>query len=342
MDAIEQGRNYPFAYIGLGRTWVQAGRKDLQRSILLEGCERFPYEELLIETIRCLDKDDDQKLLVQYLSKYLQYYPKGPNAAEVSEMIQEILPGSAFPFDTNYRDIVLPKRNDPESEIRGLPVGKKLTFLARWGFIKLGLLEIELGEGVWRNTPSWRIQYIIRTYPGLPFISVTDTLISHISKDIRHSLTLYLRYYENDFSMAEQYHFDYSTGYFTSCSVTKEGYWEYNIHPLPPNVFDALSQTWIAQQFVLERQSGMIHSGISKGYEFTEIEFMGEDKPLELVDQTWETVKIDGRLRYAGVVGMTGEYSGWFSADERGLPLMAKFKIFLGSVTVELISIEDL
>jgi hypothetical protein len=49
-------------------------------------------------------------------------------------------------------------------------------------------------------------------------------------------------------------------------------------------------------------------------------------------------VKFDGKLDFTGIFGLSGEFEGWFSNDEARVPILAKMKVLIGSVTIELMS----
>ena len=55
-----------------------------------------------------------------------------------------------------------------------------------------------------------------------------------------------------------------------------------------------------------------------------------------LVDYDMAGIRIAGVADFVGVVGLTGEFEGWFSDDDARVPLKARFNIIIGSVTLEL------
>ncbi len=57
---------------------------------------------------------------------------------------------------------------------------------------------------------------------------------------------------------------------------------------------------------------------------------------VEGLDQPIEAYEIDGKASYVGFFGLTGDFVGWISADDRAIPLKGKLKVLLGSVVVEL------
>ena len=48
------------------------------------------------------------------------------------------------------------------------------------------------------------------------------------------------------------------------------------------------------------------------------------------------TIRVEGTFHIKGIAGVTGDYKGWFTLDERRVPLKALMKVFIGNVVVEL------
>lgn len=57
---------------------------------------------------------------------------------------------------------------------------------------------------------------------------------------------------------------------------------------------------------------------------------------IEAIDEPIDAYEIDGKANYIGFFGLTGDFVGWVSADEKAIPLRGKLKVLLGSVVVEL------
>ncbi len=57
---------------------------------------------------------------------------------------------------------------------------------------------------------------------------------------------------------------------------------------------------------------------------------------IEAMGGSVDAYEIDGKANYIGFFGLTGDFVGWISADERAIPLKGKLKVLIGSVVVEL------
>jgi hypothetical protein len=57
---------------------------------------------------------------------------------------------------------------------------------------------------------------------------------------------------------------------------------------------------------------------------------------IDAVDYPVDVVEVDGNAGFSGILGMSGDFTGWFSNDNAQIPIKGKVKIFLGSITIEL------
>jgi hypothetical protein len=49
-----------------------------------------------------------------------------------------------------------------------------------------------------------------------------------------------------------------------------------------------------------------------------------------------DVVHFEGRADFEGIFGMTGDFEGWFSNDEARVPILAKMKVIIGNIRIEL------
>jgi hypothetical protein len=72
-----------------------------------------------------------------------------------------------------------------------------------------------------------------------------------------------------------------------------------------------------------------VNTVIAFGNKRSSVEIDAYDYPIDVV-------QFDGTMEFTGIFGLTGEFEGWFSNDEARVPIKAKMKVLIGSVTVEL------
>ena len=69
-----------------------------------------------------------------------------------------------------------------------------------------------------------------------------------------------------------------------------------------------------------------------------DIHFLGDPEIVyfQPAKKKIRTYVVEGEFHLKGIAGVTGEYKGWFTYDDRRVPLGAKMKVFVGNVKVEL------
>jgi len=336
LHAIEKafGRDRTFvdAYTEYANIYLAKGDFQAALDMLERGYKRFPYEQILIKLVRLNADAGISSEVILYGSDYLYYYPFGPNTAEVLAALRVADTGKKWSPQDGYSFTTSHITKPPEES---LALGTNLHYDVKWGLFKVGSLDIDIVDGEYDGEPCWYARYIALSARGLPFISIADTFYAYIDHDLRYTKRLEMYYHEMGYNSVKIYESDYETGNFEARIIKGNGLWELQRHPLPPNVFDASSQLWHAQQLVIAGLGGTCAVELSGGFERTIINNHGIDGEMRVDGRKYDLVMLDGIMRYAGIAGMTGDYQGWYLSREPYWPVIAKFKIFLGWVTIK-------
>jgi hypothetical protein len=73
----------------------------------------------------------------------------------------------------------------------------------------------------------------------------------------------------------------------------------------------------------------------------TYIDFTNQQRQtvtLDAVDYPVDVIGFEGTAEFVGIFGLTGDFEGWFSNDDARIPIVAKMKVIIGSVTLDLVS----
>lgn len=332
--AFGQERNYVLAYTELAAAYRDIGQHRDAFEALRDGYRRFPYEQILVELVRMHDALSDADSVFVYGEEYLRMYPKGPHVHEVVGTLNRKAGHEQYHVPDEYRDIAFAGHVVHPDPAEVLPVGRRLHYKVKYGFITLGTLVIDVLNGEYNGEPTWRVQYTVRSNPTLPFVDIHDVFRVHLSHDISRTVHYEAIYDEEDYNAVTVYDSDQDTGWFYDRTVEGDGSWYYIEHPLPPNAYDSSSMMWYAQKLVIWGSDGVATNEISSGFERTIIDVNGSGGRQAFGEEEYNTIYVDGIMRYAGVAGLTGDYEGWFMADAPYWPLRAKFKIFLGSISI--------
>ncbi len=344
--AFGSDRVYDRAHCELALSLLQRGGESDQASALetlLAGYEEFPYECVLYQLMELRRQRLETAHAIALGEEYLRLYPKGPHRLEVLTRLQSLNPDSLYVLDGHYHFRGLPGRHDGTLRERALPQGKHFTYEVGWKFITLGTLELDVLKDKHEGEDAWLVRYIMRSAPALPFVSIADTFYASLDHQLRYTHRLDMHYNEAEFTGQKSFVNDYDAGVHRSRVRHTSGYWFYEEKPLPPDVYDASSQIWYARQLVLSRSGGTATVEISRSFERTVIENEGVEpnREIEIEGRKRKLVRLEGIMPYRGIAGLTGEYKGWYTAGEDAYPVEALFKIFLGSIRIRFLSVEE-
>jgi tetratricopeptide (TPR) repeat protein len=332
--ALALQRTNPRAYLQLARVQVARNQFERAEDVLRDGIARFPYEQLLGELITLLTARGRAEEAAVPAARYLELYPKGPRWFDAARAVRTADPSASLPAPDLYRHTTFSSERPVKDPAELLPLEDRLQYKVHWGFLGLGNLTIEVAETEWEGRPAWRARYIVHSNPAIPFVAIHDTFDAVIDRELRFTHRLDMAYHEKDYEGLKVYDSDYETGWFTARNWYGHGYWYTVRHPLPPNLYDSTSQLWMAQQLVLGRTPGTAFVELSGGFEQTSINMVGPDGEVEVEGREWELYKIDGIMPYSGIAGLTGDFQGWYTAGLASIPARAKFRIFLGWITI--------
>ena len=105
------------------------------------------------------------------------------------------------------------------------------------------------------------------------------------------------------------------------------------------DVSDGLSLYFLARQFCGKKANMKISTLIDRELENTYLQFTDKKEAVEvdIIPYPVRTSYFRGKAEWNGIYGISGEFEGWFSDDEARVPIVAKMKVYVGSVRIELV-----
>jgi len=102
---------------------------------------------------------------------------------------------------------------------------------------------------------------------------------------------------------------------------------------------DGLSLFYFARQNLFRGESVHIPTIVNEKVANTTINFVNKSSSVEIdaVAYPVDVVEFQGQADFKGVFGFSGKFEGWFSNDEERVPIVAKMKVLIGKVKIELI-----
>jgi hypothetical protein len=220
-------------------------------------------------------------------------------------------------------------------------VGESLTYNVSYMVVDIGQVSVKILEKTTQNNRTvYKAMAKIDSYSGLPFVDLHTIYESAISESLFATRFRSRTKIENDYRYFV-YDFDYPrSSVFIEQGLLKqkkiEGY--DTLHAKGPHQ-DGLSLFYYARAKVRNRHSENIPSVVSEQIGNTFIDFRNEVKEEEIdaVDYPVDVVYFEGKAEFVGIFGLTGEFEGWFSNDVARVPILAKMKVLIGSIRIELI-----
>ncbi len=245
-----------------------------------------------------------------------------------------------------------------QAQSKVLQKGEDLTYVVRYGFIKLGEVTFHLTDSFTEDsTRVYTANATMKSYEGIPFVGINyqfETMMKYLRGQV-----VSIEFHSTDFKDEHGEKYKVNTDYYflyDSCFIklnkfrtNSSGVYQNEITdkkiPFDKGVYyqDGLSVFYSARQnsvkksgesrknvlmFVNEKESTLRYS-----FDFKKSAVSGD-----LVDYDVAAIKIAGVADFVGVLGLTGEFEAWLSDDDARVPIKGKFNIMIGSVTLELIS----
>ncbi|MBD3225135.1 MAG: DUF3108 domain-containing protein [Caldithrix sp.] len=229
---------------------------------------------------------------------------------------------------------------DDQPQPLRLNIGEEYTYGVKWGFARLGTLKILMEDTVFINDERmYKIKFKMDSNPLLFFVNIHSIFESYLDDNFRlHKLISHEEV--NDTLYKANYQFNYDKGFIdvlyqeindTTQTIDRR-------FPLTENMFGSVALVFYARANAYQSRIDTVTAFHETRQGKVLIRFKGEGESIEIdaLDHAMQTYYIDGEIFMQGIAGVTGPFKGWFSRDDRRIPLKAELKVFIGSVKVEL------
>lgn len=219
-------------------------------------------------------------------------------------------------------------------------VGEELIYNVSYVFIDIGQIRVKVLDKMTKGETSYyRAIAYMDSYAGVPFVNLHSIYESNVRDDI---VSLWFRSREKDDS--RWYYTVYGFRYDERQLTVQKGVWGSRKIDSIDTLFvdtlqqDGLSLYYFARQHLRSGQTMHVPIVVKEKFAFTDINFYGKRTSVEIgaVKYPVDVIEFDGTAKFVGVYGLTGEFQGWFSNDEARIPIVARMKVIIGSIKVEL------
>lgn len=221
-------------------------------------------------------------------------------------------------------------------------VGEELSYNVSYGSFDIGRVRITTLD---RVTSGGRVAHkaiaYIDSYKGIPFVDLHSVYSSQIDQGA-YSTLFNARMKEDEGWREWTYRFDYPR----RSVFIDEGFWKQNTIVrrdtlrLDTLSQDGLSLFFLARKYLYSHQKMIVPTYVREKRGKTAIDFDGElsKEEIDAVGYPIDVIHFEGEAKFVGVFGLTGGFEGWFSNDAARVPVLAKMKVIIGNIRIELIS----
>ncbi len=224
---------------------------------------------------------------------------------------------------------------------KSLSVGEELTYVVSYSLADLGEVKIKIRDKkvIDGKTYYSTIAYI-DSYSGVPFVNLHQTYESNVTSDYYSHYFRGVNKEEKPYTYTE-YFFNYNNnkvrvkkGRFNPAKV-----WTDSIGSIDKLYQDGLSIFYYARMNSGQNKSVDVPCLVTEKKVVTKINFYKEvvDASIDAVDYDIECVRLDGEMDFISIFGLTGYFEGWFTNDEASIPVVAKMKVIIGNIRLELV-----
>ncbi len=220
-------------------------------------------------------------------------------------------------------------------------VGEELIYEVSYSFFSLGTVKLQILDTIAKEgTTLYQAKAFMDSYGGVPFVDLHYVFYSEIDAAYYSHFFSGLNTKDPNNTSYSDYVFDYSQNRIS----TERGIRQFSeksvkgTDTISSFYQDGLSLFYFARGNVHSKNATNVPTFVSDKKVNTYINFMNKKTSSEIsaVNYPIRTVEFDGRAEFVGVFGLTGGFSGWFSDDDAAVPIVAKMKVILGSVRLEL------
>lgn len=221
-----------------------------------------------------------------------------------------------------------------------LKLGEELTYVVRYTFIPIGEIKLKVvRKFIFGSTVVYETRANIDSYSSIPFVDLHSIYTSYVTDKYYSKYFFALDKYSYGWTFTK-YDFDYEKGFVVAKRGFRDG-WQVHFHDtvkIDKQIQDGLSIFYFARGFARQDKSYDIVTYINENMSLTRINFYKQSYPIKInsVDYDIDCIRVDGKLGYTGIFGLTGNYEGYFTNDEACVPIQAKLKVTIGNINIEL------
>jgi len=325
--AIDIEENNVDARVGLAAIYREQGKLEEAKKLLEENTSIYAEAAVLQEKAKlysALGKETESR---KFLTQIVLDYPNSETWSHIKDTLR-----------IKYDMTKLPLPDPLPSYTYKIDPKEELHYKVTYGPMTLGWMKVKiLDPEVIANKKVYPIIFFVDTNPSYGFIlSLHHIYESYIDPVTLNSYKTRLYTPGSENYLVKTYYYNYDKNIFEAYQMTEDRRINYIKKDLPRKVQDSTSMLYFARGLVSEKIGGMTVVVIDEEYKYGHITFLNETDPYTLEEKEIQSLKIFARAEFKGIAGMNGDAWGWFTPDEKALPLKGNISIIIGSISIEI------
>jgi hypothetical protein len=219
-------------------------------------------------------------------------------------------------------------------------VGEELTYNVSYASVDIGQVRIKVVDKVKREgKTAYKTLAYIDSYKGVPLVNIHTTYESLVSESL-YSQWFQARVKDGSTWHRFVYNYDYPHGsiYIEQTDETTGVVEERDTLHIQSLYQDGLSLFFLARRMVQSSRTMNVPVVVNDKKGSTFLDFKNERKSenIDAIDYPLDVTYFNGRADFVGIFGLTGDFEGWFSNDGARVPILAKMKVLIGNIRIEL------
>ena len=235
---------------------------------------------------------------------------------------------------------------DLRKQISGvMQTDEELVYEVSWTWFKLGTIRVITSSSSLQSAGARFSSVAYTNSYDLPFVDFHAVSTSEMDSSL-FSVGASLYVNNNGKGLRQKYYFNSTSRvYVTEHAIVSSA----NAPPQAPPTYDTLrlsyrryqdgtSILYYARAHVHDRQGVRVPTLVRGKAGYTNF-YMPCERTTETIDafpSPISVLQLEGLAEFEGIFGLTGEFIGWFTDDAAAVPIKAKMKVLLGSITLEL------
>lgn len=221
-------------------------------------------------------------------------------------------------------------------------IGEELVYNVSYSFFDIGMVKMQVLDTTMRNgVKVYKAKAFLDSYSGVPFVDLHQVFYTEMNRDAYSMYFITHNTAKPDKMPYMKYRFQYEKNrMYYEFGTDPEGIVKRSgEEPIYEEQMDGLSLFFYARKNFHQVRKYSVPVLVNEKSYKTHFNFMNKigTQSIDAVQYPVAVKEFDGTSDFTGIFGLTGYFQGYFSNDDAGVPIVAKLKVILGSVHVELI-----